>query len=92
MSRHSLIREPSIREDSIPRAVDPRGPEARGRWRTIDSANLTSQKLPNGRTAIGYEFRRSATKGTSRFRVTKGATANLLGDMSPAVTVQGKRR
>lgn len=57
------------------------------RWKTLATATVERQRLPGG-TAVGYVFKRTATKGTSKFRVVKPATATLAQGTSPVVTVR----
>ena len=55
-------------------------------WRTLVSTTLKEQSLPGG-SAVGYSFKRTASKGTWRFRVVKAATDTLARGTSPVSTV-----
>lgn len=64
--------------------------QASGRnWKTVAKAKLKKQRLPNGKTAVGYVFsRKLPSKGTYEFRVHKNATSTLAAGTSPTVTVK----
>jgi hypothetical protein len=57
-------------------------------WTKVATATLKSQKLPDGRTVVGYVFKVTASPGGSQtYRVDKAATATLTKGVSPPIVV-----
>ena len=60
-------------------------------WKTVGTATIKRQKLPNGKTATGYVVTvKLAKKGTYHLRATKAATSTLGAGVSATVTVKAK--
>ncbi|MGN6609595.1 MAG: fibronectin type III domain-containing protein [Jatrophihabitans sp.] len=58
-------------------------------WKTVATATLKRQKLPNGVTTVGYVVAvKLPTKGSYRYRVTRAKTATLAAGTSAVVTVK----
>ena len=58
-------------------------------WNNIGTATIKNQKLPNGKTTVGFVFTvKQSSKGTFKYRVSKGATATLLAGLSNTLTVK----
>lgn len=60
----------------------------RSTWKTVATATLKKQRLPNGKTVVGYVFAVTPkAAGTLKYRVTKAATATLAKGVSATVTL-----
>jgi serine protease len=60
-------------------------------WRTVTSARLIRQRLPNGVTATGFVLTvKPSSAGTYRYRVYKPAVTGLLAGYSVTVTVAAR--
>jgi len=60
-------------------------------WKTVGTATIKRQKLPNGKTATGYVVTvKLPKKATYHLRATKAATSTLGAGISATVTVKAK--
>jgi hypothetical protein len=63
--------------------------QAGTKWNSIGTATIKKQRMPNGKTLVGFLFSvKQASKGTYKYRVTKGATSTLLAGTSNTLTVK----
>jgi len=60
-------------------------------WKTVGTATIKRQKMPNGKTATGYVVTVKLSKaGSYHLRATKAATSTLGAGISASVTVKAK--
>jgi hypothetical protein len=58
-------------------------------WKSVAAVSLAKQRLPDGRTVVGYVFSvKMPAKGTFAYRVYRPATATLVKGYSPTVSIK----
>ncbi|WP_375474894.1 fibronectin type III domain-containing protein [uncultured Jatrophihabitans sp.] len=61
----------------------------KGKWKTVKKVVVRKQKMPNRHTRTGFVISYKLRKGTTKFRLYKGARSSLAAGHSKRITVRG---